>query len=58
VKHWGRTVLAMDFVLAGAETQRGRPLNSVVGRLENGPCHFGGRINQQRERGSLCPLHG
>jgi hypothetical protein len=30
--HWGRTVLAMNGVLAGAEAHRGRPLNSVVMR--------------------------
>jgi hypothetical protein len=30
--HRGRTVLAMDCVLAGAETHRARPLNSVVSR--------------------------
>jgi hypothetical protein len=30
VKHRGRAVLATDCVLAGAETHRGRPLNSVV----------------------------
>ena len=28
--HRGRTVLAMDCALAGAEVQRARPLNSVV----------------------------
>jgi len=28
--HRGRTVLAMDCVLAGAEAHRGRPLNSAV----------------------------
>ncbi len=28
--HRGRTVLAMDFALAGAEAHRGRPLNSIV----------------------------
>lgn len=28
--HRGPTVLAMDCVLAGAETRRGRPLNSIV----------------------------
>ena len=33
--HRGRTVLAMDCVLAGAETHRGRPLNSIVRRLLN-----------------------
>jgi hypothetical protein len=33
VEHRGRTVLAMDCVLAGAETRHGRPLNSVVRRL-------------------------
>ena len=26
----GRTVLAMDCALAGAQTQRGRPLNKIV----------------------------
>jgi len=30
VEHRSRTVLAMDCVLAGAEAQHGRPLNSVV----------------------------
>jgi hypothetical protein len=30
VSHRGRTVLAMDCVLAGAEWHRGRPLNSIV----------------------------
>ena len=30
--HRGRTVLAMDCVLAGAQKHRGRPLNSVVRR--------------------------
>jgi hypothetical protein len=30
VKHRGRAVLAMDCVLAGVETHRGRPLNSIV----------------------------
>ena len=28
--HRGRTALAMDCVLAGTETQPGRPLNSIV----------------------------
>jgi hypothetical protein len=32
VKHRGRTVLAMDCALAGAETHRGRPLNAIVMR--------------------------
>lgn len=31
----GRTVLAMDCALAGAEKHHGRPLNSVVRHLEN-----------------------
>jgi hypothetical protein len=30
VAHTGRTVLAMDCVLAGAELQHGRLLNSIV----------------------------
>jgi hypothetical protein len=30
VSHCGRTVLAMDCVLAGAEKRRAGPLNSVV----------------------------
>ena len=41
MEHWGRTVLAMDCVLAGAEKHRGRPLNSVVMResfLFSGGC--------------------
>jgi hypothetical protein len=29
--HRGRTVLAIDCALAGAQWQQGRPLNSVVG---------------------------
>ena len=33
VVHRGRPVLAMDCVPAGAEMQRGRPLNSVVRHL-------------------------
>jgi hypothetical protein len=32
----GRTVLAMDCVLAGAEMHRGRPLNSVVSPKNDG----------------------
>jgi len=35
----GRTVLAMDCVLAGALMQRGRPLNSIVSRhFKETPC--------------------
>jgi hypothetical protein len=34
VVHRGRTVLAMDCALAGAESHRGRPVNSVVRHLE------------------------
>ena len=30
VVHRGRTVLAMNCALAGAEGQRGRPLNEIV----------------------------
>jgi Domain of unknown function (DUF4160) len=41
VVHRGRTVLAMDCVLAGAETRRGRPLNSVVRcQTEGGKTEF------------------
>src|SRR5688500_4199691 len=35
VAHRGRTVLAMDCVLAGAEWQHGRPLNEIVRPHEN-----------------------
>jgi hypothetical protein len=31
----GRTVLAMDCALAGAEWHRGRPLNAVVSHVRN-----------------------
>ena len=43
--HRGRTVLAMDCALAGAETHRGRPLNSVVSRLLKNDCEVGGLLD-------------
>jgi hypothetical protein len=57
VVHRGRTVLAMDCALAGAEQHRGRPLNSIVRQHSQPPScfhrslfwpHFGSKVRLSR----------